>query len=239
MAPVITSSKGDTPMTNVPSEMETNPAEKDIQALDPNTFAGQQVGAILVVKRIMTPPNIKNKPEVGDFVKIIKHDVRECAVRSFRTGKSSYIPWSSFFPLKIGERCTCTKALCRCETLGSESQLARREFSILANPATMYGQMPGTILVFKHRAQRVDDGSIMCDCEIGDHLELLEPVLSEESTYVRVQNLRTGGKGNILWMSVFPAGKREVCACYSEENWECHCVYEDFPASVKYIKEHP
>lgn len=87
--------------------MATSDPNTDIS--DPYTRAGQQVGAVLRIKRRT------EDVEVGDLFQIVEHKAHVCRAKSNRTGNTLAIPWVSFLPLKLGETCICSDGRCRCE----------------------------------------------------------------------------------------------------------------------------
>ncbi|CZT04041.1 uncharacterized protein RAG0_10624 [Rhynchosporium agropyri] len=67
--------------------------------------------------------------------------------------------------------------------------------------------------------------------QIGDYIRLLDEPTKDRGRVVPAKNLRTGDVGHIIWMSVFPLKKREICYCLKEFQGKCGCVYTDFEKS--------
>jgi hypothetical protein len=66
--------------------------------------------------------------------------------------------------------------------------------------------------------------------EVSDRIKILE-FCKDHSMIIRGRNLRTGAEGFMAWKAFREVGKREICGC---ENQMCHCVYDDFEASMKH-----
>ena len=92
------------------------------KVVNPDTFEGQQPGAILL---------IKNKPrgtvylkhcaiEVGDCIKLIQSNPKDPGIikaKNLRTGAEGFIIWKSVFPVGVREVCNCfsdSGSSCRC-----------------------------------------------------------------------------------------------------------------------------
>ena len=82
-------------------------------AEDPSTLAGQQVGAILVIKSLTQSQD--RSLQVGDHVRLTSFDSEKVAyVESLRGGFRREVPWANFFPVPYGGKCVCAKGECRC-----------------------------------------------------------------------------------------------------------------------------
>ena len=79
---------------------------------DPTTPEGQQVGAILVIKRTSSTGPVKS--QIGDLVKVLSHAKTDCKVFNNRQKITESIPWAILLPLAVGMICGCVKGQCRC-----------------------------------------------------------------------------------------------------------------------------
>lgn len=84
---------------------------------DPKTPAGQKVGAVLVVKRIV---KFSQQSQVYDRVIVEEMHARYCVVKNLRCDIKEALDWKALFPLSKGENCGCERStdkqkICMCE----------------------------------------------------------------------------------------------------------------------------
>lgn len=103
--------------------------------------------------------------------------------------------------------------------------------STIADPNTICGQIPGAIIVIKHKPWGYEQFSTL-RFQVGDYVEILEDQEAVHPDLMNVKNLRTGMDGSILWVAVFEVSTRQACDCHGKWNAQCRCVYEDFEKSV-------
>ncbi|ESZ94372.1 hypothetical protein SBOR_5236 [Sclerotinia borealis F-4128] len=87
-----------------------------IQLHDAATFEGQQLGAILAVKRALRVMNFYTPlAKVGDYVEVIRHyDVNQLEVKNLRTGITGTMNWEDLLPIPYDGKCCCLDGGCRC-----------------------------------------------------------------------------------------------------------------------------
>lgn len=127
----------DTPQTlnyELPMAPRKNPQDQRpiTQLHDASTFEGQQLGAILAVKRAtnLSLPIAK----VGDYVEVLAHyNVKYVEVKSVRTGVSGTIEWEDLLPVPYDGRCGCLDGGCRCVYETWQAYSARRPLPGLQN----------------------------------------------------------------------------------------------------------
>ncbi|KAI9647280.1 hypothetical protein NHQ30_003663 [Ciborinia camelliae] len=99
-----------------------------IQLQDAATFQGQQLGAVLPVKRTLKvtsfcPPLAK----VGDCVEVlVHHNVNQVEVENVRTGMTGTIDWEDLLPVPYDGKCGCLSGECRCVYETWKAYSARR-----------------------------------------------------------------------------------------------------------------
>lgn len=101
-----------TPTTTVATNFMELPNKRVL--CDPSTPAGQNIGALLAVKRTPTLGNYDESPKVGDLLVILKSNNHYCDVLNIRSEVHQIISWEIFFPLTMGEKCCCPGGNCRC-----------------------------------------------------------------------------------------------------------------------------
>lgn len=83
------------------------------RVLDPNTFEGQQIGALLSIKRTRTNGREMDS-QVGDVVRVLKHAHVVAEVYNIRINITEGLHWAQFFPLQVGDECYCAFRRCSC-----------------------------------------------------------------------------------------------------------------------------
>lgn len=103
-------------------------ARPTIQIHDVSTFEGQQLGAILSVKRTVKAIGFNpSLVKVGDLVEVIAHyNVSQVEVKSIRTGVIGYIEWDDLLSVPYDGQCGCMNGGCRCVYETWQTYSARR-----------------------------------------------------------------------------------------------------------------
>lgn len=108
------------------------------------------------------------------------------------------------------------------------------------DPNTVAGQKKGAILQIKHQPVKLPSFRNTVDYHIRDCIKIIKHKQvryssngkDEKHDVTEVLNMRHGGRGDMLWIAVFPVGVGKVCACDPSRQNECHCEYVDFEASM-------
>lgn len=117
--------------TDVERKQSENPDTKVDRLVvdDPLTPAGQQLGAILVVKQFPLDGGasardmFRSGMMIGDCVKVLSKTHKVCGfgnrnsvmeVENLRTGDRQTIPWEAVFPVGPRELCYCPYQECKC-----------------------------------------------------------------------------------------------------------------------------
>ncbi|QSZ33888.1 hypothetical protein DSL72_005462 [Monilinia vaccinii-corymbosi] len=99
-----------------------------IQSHDASTLEGQQLGAILAIKRaprVATFPPLLAK--VGDYVEVLAYyNANQVEVKSVRTGVIGLIEWEDLLPVPYDGKCGCLNGGCRCVYETWQAYSARR-----------------------------------------------------------------------------------------------------------------
>ncbi|CAD6443642.1 d6493974-10b0-4b42-89f9-26135a502656 [Sclerotinia trifoliorum] len=111
----------DTPPTaGYPTPMKMKKLPQDerpvVKIHDPATLEGQQIGAIISVKRALKPTALSLPlAKVGDFVEVLAHqNINQVEVESIRTGMTGTIDWEDLLPVPYDGKCGCLSGGCRC-----------------------------------------------------------------------------------------------------------------------------
>lgn len=219
---------------------------RDIQCIaDPNTLEGQEIGAILRIKKTTELVN-RNGFAVGDLVRVLDKGVFDFGfgrsgfplVNNIRLGSEGEIEWESFFPVSRTGTCYCLDSgygieMCRCIHEGTKiitrphqndvkttDPDAKRYLSPLeiSDPSTPEGQMPGAILAIKANVtkQLWEKG-----LQVGDCVR----VLSHAFLDCKVRGMKSGNVENFVpWECFLPVAEGDSCICNAYE--ACRCEYK-------------
>ncbi|KAM0186471.1 hypothetical protein ACHAPC_004552 [Botrytis cinerea] len=123
----------DTPpnITYLPSMAFKKPTqdEKSItQIHDAATLEGQQIGAILPIRRALKATAFCSPlARVGDYVEILAYyNVSQVEVKNIRTSMSGTIDWEDLLPVPYDGKCGCLGGGCRCIYETWQAYSARR-----------------------------------------------------------------------------------------------------------------
>ncbi|APA05672.1 predicted protein [Sclerotinia sclerotiorum 1980 UF-70] len=114
-----------TPMTFRKVPQDEKPV---VQIHDATTLEGQQISAIISVKRALKPAALSLPlAKVGDYVEVLAHhNVNQVEVKSIRTGMTGTIDWEDLLPVPYDEKCGCLNGGCRCIYESLQAYSARR-----------------------------------------------------------------------------------------------------------------
>lgn len=97
---------------------------------DPSTPEVQEVGAVLMIKSM--PEGCKSRSIVGDLIKVTSHSSGLCQGTNIRLPGSGTqtLPWSAFFPVRVGTPCWCETIHCACHKEDSIAYMVSSQHSI-------------------------------------------------------------------------------------------------------------
>lgn len=123
----------DTPpnVTYVPStafKKTTQDERSVIQVHDAATFEGQQIGAILPIRRALKATAFCSPlAKVGDYVEILAYyNFSQVEVKNLRTSMAGTIDWEDLLPVPYDGKCGCLGVGCRCIYETWQAYSARR-----------------------------------------------------------------------------------------------------------------
>ncbi|KAF7872413.1 hypothetical protein EAF04_003334 [Stromatinia cepivora] len=165
-----------TPMTFKKIPQDERPI---IQLHDAATFEGQQIGAIISVKRTLKPTAFyPSLAKVGDYVEVLAHyNVNQVEVKSIRTGMTGTIDWEDLLPVPYDGKCGCLNGGCRCIYESWQPYSARhplRSMPIYGSQdmSGMYVSMPLQTLISPNPLFQLGNVATETHLEVSDPLTI-------------------------------------------------------------------